>query len=279
LPRDLPLIEGAAADVQAKLIVFDPFTAFLEGNANVDQNVRRVLTPLAAFAERTNVAIVLVRHLIKGGASNSLYRGAGSIAIIAHARSALRVTAEPGIDDPHQHILVQTKTNLSSAPSLSYRTVKKNDGIVIEWLGVSRVSSQEAATQRLTEQSALAEASLILYAILVDGPVAARQAIKVAGNEGVARRTLDRAKTVLGVRCRRRGSGEGCYWMWELPDDEERLRPFKERALDELMEQLLEPDDNPLPGDGWKKGRGKEDDEWRDGRNDGDDDDDGQIHS
>lgn len=96
LPRDLRLLEEAVASVQAKLVVIDPMMAFLACDANGDQKVRQALTPLKGFAERSGVAVVLVRHLTKRGGRQALYRGGGSIGIIAATRSALLVAKEPG---------------------------------------------------------------------------------------------------------------------------------------------------------------------------------------
>jgi hypothetical protein len=259
LPEDLPLLEAAAADVRARLVVLDPLSAFLGRPATSDAGVRKVLGPLTAFAEKANLAILLVRHLTKGGPANALYRGAGSVAVIGAARSALLVGPDAGGGDPHRHVLVQTKTNLSAAVSLSYRTVKEGDDIVIEWLGVSPRTAAELVQAAGWDRSALHEAMYVLYSILADGPVPARDAIGLAEKAGVSKHTLDRAKKALGVVSRKRGSGVGSSWSWALPDDEAVVRPFKERDLDELMDRLLHDDDPPLPGDEWKGGPPEDD--------------------
>lgn len=273
LPDDLSLIEAAVAQVSARLVVIDPLTAFLGGQANTDQAIRKALGPLAAFAERAGVAVLLVRHLTKSGGTNPLYRGAGSIAIIAHARSALRVTSDPSSEDPHRHVLVQTKTNLASASSLTYRTVKKDSGIVIEWLGESKYTARDLANTGHADKSALAEAAYVLYSILVDGPVWAREAIKLAARAGITKRTLDRAKLVLGVETKKRGSGPGSRWYWRLPDDEARLRPFKEKSLDDLMAQLLEGEEDDFS----LLGTNQDHKEFGPSGNEEDDNDEGQL--
>src|SRR5262249_47768295 len=123
LPGDLPEVEAAVAEVQARLVVVDPLTAFLDGDANSDRSVRRTLARSAAFGDRPGVAVLLVRHLTKAGSRSPLYRGAGSIAIIAAARSALLAADDPASDDPYRHVLALSKGNLSPAASLAYRTV------------------------------------------------------------------------------------------------------------------------------------------------------------
>lgn len=252
LPDDLTAIEKAVADVQARLLVIDPVSAFLSVNPTSDVAVRQLLTPLAAFAEHTGVAVVLVRHLTKAGSRNALYRGAGSIGIIAAARSGLLAAADPAADQPHRHVLVQTKCNLASAESLTFRTRKRGDSIVIEWLGTSSCTAAEVAAQGGTEPRALGEALWALYSFLSDGPVPAREVIKLAAAAGVAKRTLDRAKRVLGVIVRKVGSGTGSWWTWELPDDEERLRPFRERDRAERLQVIRRQVAGRQAGDAWQ---------------------------
>ena len=56
--------------------------------------------PGCVHAERHGVAVLAVRHLTKGGSGNLLYRGLGSIGVIASARSALLIGPDPGADEP-----------------------------------------------------------------------------------------------------------------------------------------------------------------------------------
>jgi hypothetical protein len=275
LPADLQIIETAIGEVAAKLVVIDPLAAFLGANANSDQSVRRALGPLVSLAERLDVAIVIVRHLVKTATGSPLYRGGGSIGIIAAARSALMVGSDPNSDDPYQHVLAQTKTNFSGARSLSFRTIKRGDSTVVEWLGESPHSAPlvAASCSRREEHSALQEAQYVLYSLLAEGPLTASEVICLAAKAGVAKRTLDRAKRALGLRVRKVGSGRNSCWRWELPEDAGLLRPFKEKDLDELTEQLLkgsDEDDPPLPGDEWKGyDEGREDDGDEDGGDEG----------
>src|SRR5215217_1226037 len=80
LPEDLPQLEWAIERVGAKLVIVDPIMAFLGENinSNSDKDVRSALKPLKQLAERTGVAVLIVRHLNKTPGGNVLYRG-GSI--------------------------------------------------------------------------------------------------------------------------------------------------------------------------------------------------------
>jgi hypothetical protein len=252
LPKDVSILERAAADVQAKLVVIDPFVGFLDGNINVERDVRKALAPLDAFAKRADLAIVLVRHRSKTASRNPIFSGAGSIALIAQSRSALLVASDPSADDVHRHILAQTKTNLARAVSLSYRTVQLGDGIVIDWLGESTYSAHNLTGSGREEQSMLHEASYVLYSILTEGPVWSREVIRLAAQAGITKRTLDRAKQGLGVKARKHGSGRGSRWIWEFPGDQARFRAFKARDIDDLMDRLIYGNDAPYPDDEWK---------------------------
>jgi hypothetical protein len=252
LPDDLPLIEKAAAAVQAHLLVIDPLTAFVRGSLSSDQGARQALGPLAAFAERTGVAALLVRHLTKATSANPLYRGAGTVGIIAAARAGLLAAADPAHEGPHRHVLVQTKASLAVAEGLAYRTVQAAGGIVIEWLGPTACTARDLAGAGGGEPSVLADAAWVLYSLLSDGPVAASEAIKLAAQAGVVKRTLCRAKKALRVVSRKEGSGRGSRWAWELPDDEALLRPYRERDRAERLHLVRRELAGRQPGDPWQ---------------------------
>ena len=136
LAHDLDLLEKAIKRMQAVLVIIDPLMAVL-GNSidsSRDQSVREVFTPLAQLAERTGCAILMIRHLSRGTAGQPLYRGAGSLGIIAAARSGLIVAADPS--DEHRRVLAPTKHNLSQpASNLTYQVVDNECGVPsIHWL-------------------------------------------------------------------------------------------------------------------------------------------------
>lgn len=243
LPDDLNVLEVATANVRAKLMVLDPLSAFLGTSTNSEQGVRRALAPLTTFAERNGVAVLAIRHLKKSGGGGALYRGLGSIGVIATARSVLLAAKDIGSDNPHDHVLVQTKSNLAAAAGLRYRTVKKGEAITIQWLGECEYNPTDLMAGG-TDQTQLQEAAWVLYSFLAEGAVPAKEVINRCLNVGVAKRTLDRAKKVLGVRSRKRGSGRYCQWFWELSADASVLRAFKERDTDELLDQLITPPDD-----------------------------------
>lgn len=137
LPEDIPHVKRAIARVEAKLVIFDPLMAFLSANldAHRDHHVRRVLAELAALAEDTGAAVVVVRHLNKASGTNPLYRGGGSIGIVGAARSAMLVAKHP--EDEQRRLLASQKSNLAGTPpSLVFALAEAANGAVrVEWKG------------------------------------------------------------------------------------------------------------------------------------------------
>ena len=245
LPDDLELVGEAAVKVDAKLVIIDPTTVFFACNVNSDQSVRRALKPVANFAKKLGLAVLLVRHLVKANTGNPLHQAAGSIAWIAAARCAMRAMNDPTSSDPHRHLLVQIKSNLISSPSLAYRTVMPNGHVLLEWLGTSTFAAKDLNRAEHEEGTRGWEAAEVLFLILRDGPAPAQFVIAKAGQEGVARRTLERAKIQLRVRSERHQLQYGWHWLWRLPDEENPvLHYFTEKyaALDaESQENTLTP--------------------------------------
>ena len=256
LSEDIKLLEDAIDSVGAKLVVIDPFNAFSGHSGNSESAVRRTLGALAALAEEKNVAIVVVRHMDKRRGSNPKHGGLGSTGFVAAARSVLVVVSDPNSTSPYQHILATSKSNLADASPLSYRTVKTDGVITVEWIGeVSQSLSEifETGANRY-EYSQLEEACFVLYSTLAEHgePMPANEVKKKASEALVSERTLKRAKQKLRVTSRRRQiwdeeqESEVVKWIWELPKNDEHLKPYKERATREHVENLIESiDDDP----------------------------------
>jgi hypothetical protein len=224
IPRDLAALEAAIVEREVVLVVVDPLMAALPGSvdAHRDQDVRRALAPLAKVAERTRAAIVVVRHLNKGGAAgtNPLYRGGGSIGIIGAARSGLVVARDP--QDPHRRVLACTKSNLAApVPALGFRVVPDaaTEAIAVEWLGATQHSAEELLALPLDrdERSARDEAQAFLADQLRTGPRLVKYLRQAARAAGITDRTLDRARHELGVIARRDGFGPGSAYVWAPP--------------------------------------------------------------
>jgi hypothetical protein len=132
-------IERHITETGARLLIVDVLMAYLPGNAYKDQDVRRVLTPLATVAERTGCTVLLVRHLRKSRGGEPIYRGGGSIGIAGAARAGFVVIRDPNQPEDVR-VMASVKNNLASPPkSLAYRLVGVDseacEAVRVEWLG------------------------------------------------------------------------------------------------------------------------------------------------
>ena len=83
-------------------------------------------------------------------------------------------------------------------------------------LGESNRNVEALLGKRLS--SATTDATEWLREYLEAGPVAVDQVLSNGSKAGHAKRTLERAKTALGVKAERKGGvgGQG-HWIWTLP--------------------------------------------------------------
>ena len=170
-------IQRAAEDIDAKFLVADPFSEFFSRSLKDEKVIRESFSPLRALAVSIKMAVVLIGHPAKSN-SNSLYRGLGGVAVVNAARAALVVGHDPSSEDPYQHVLAFYRGNLPRTRdrSLVYRTVKRGDAIVIDWLGDSKYSADDivAAAHNADAHSQLQEACHVLYTFLTPKKIPCR---------------------------------------------------------------------------------------------------------
>ncbi|MBI4506293.1 MAG: AAA family ATPase [Chloroflexi bacterium] len=237
---DIAVIREAIARlgerVDARLVVIDPLMAYIATDAHVDADVRSRLAPLTKLAAELGVAVVVVRHLNKAGGGNALYRGGGSIGIIAAARAGLLVAPEPGDATGERRILACTKSSLAKMPpALAYRIEAGAAGAVrITWLGETAHTASQllASPAGDDERDAVAEACGFIREALMDGPRPSNDLQREARAAGIADHTLRRARESLGIRPQRLGFGSAGEWMWALPEQASREPKMSKMPID-----------------------------------------------
>ena len=111
---------------------------------------------------------------------------------------------------------MQVKSNLGQfGPSLGY--VIEADG-TFRWTGESQLTAATILGPELNgeELGARADAQELLLSVLAEGPRPAKDVMAEAGQKGISKRTLKRAKKELRVRsdkCQMNGG-----WEWSLPE-------------------------------------------------------------
>jgi hypothetical protein len=227
LPEHQDRLEVAIRQVEAKLLVIDPITAYLSEsiNTNNDASVRRATTPLTDLAQRTSCAVLLVRHLNKSGELKAKYRGGGSIAFTGAARAVLVVEEHP--EQPGLMVLARVKNNLAKMiPGIGYRMGSDDlfECPLIVWQGVVHIDTDILLRGHDSRRDAevRAEAEELLSDLLGDGPVRVADAKKLLTDAGISVSTIQRAKQRLRIRSVRERDEQGktIGWTWELPADE-----------------------------------------------------------
>jgi hypothetical protein len=217
------LLRGQIADKHPLLVIIDPIFAYVGGetNTNADNEIRQILSPLKAIADKYRTAILCVRHLNKTGKEKAIYRGSGSMGITGAARSVL--LAGYSVQDKSELAVVHIKCNIAEkAPPLGYKIVPYTaDGIEtarLEWTGNSEVQAEDILGSEFNavpeKPSAVREAEDFLLRELRTGPRAFKALEIDARKWEISKRTLTRAKAMLGVESFKDGK-KG--WMWALP--------------------------------------------------------------
>jgi hypothetical protein len=227
LDGNLSAIESQIEAGNCSLVIIDPIMAYLSGSvdSSKDQDMRRVLSPIATMATRTGCAVLVLRHLNKSSGMAGIYRGGGSIGIIGAARMGLLAAKDPEDETGQRRILAVQKCNIGpEGPSLLYHVVAhpESGSSRIEWLGESGTTAAQmlgpTLNQAEKDESSDAERWLLdeLTMAGIQG-IAANEVLKRGAGVGFHQKTLYRAKARIGVKSQRSGYSGGGSWSWALP--------------------------------------------------------------
>lgn len=209
---DLDILERAMDLEKPKLTIVDPLIAYLAGRDEWKAGqVRGVLGPLAALAEKTGSAVMGIRHLVKSMV-RAIYKGQGSIDFLAACRSAFVFGENP--DVVGDYIMAHVKSSLApKAASLSYSIQHGR----FSWGGESHLTAEQVLAAPASEDEAgeKHEAEGFLRDVLNEGPLGSGEIKKQAREAGISERTLWRAKTSLKIKATKDGITGG--WKWCLP--------------------------------------------------------------
>jgi putative DNA primase/helicase len=222
LRADQDAIEAAVeAAGDCRLVVIDPVSAYLGGiDDHRNNELRGVLSPLKALAERHNIAVVLVTHLNKGTAASAKHRVIGSIAYVGAARANFLFVKDK--DDPNGRrvFMLSAGCNLTAdPPTLAYRIEDSEDGPVIAWesdpIPITAEAALAAESADTEERAERVECDRWLRDMLAHGPVLHAEIVAAGREAGFNLSALNRSKARIGARTNREGFGKGsrCYWI------------------------------------------------------------------
>ena len=203
-------IEQAIARSGAKLLVLDPLQAFLgDVDMNRANDTRAIMQKITHIAERTGCAIILVGHMDKTIGGKFLYRGLGSIDLMAAARSVLmigRVKGRPGI-----RAIFHIKSNLAlEGKPITFELL---DSYKFRWIEDYEISQDELLGESTKCKTSKLELAMNKLGELLNSKrLTAIECYSICKKIGINTRTVAKAKSILGI-ISKKDSGK---WYWEL---------------------------------------------------------------
>lgn len=213
-------LEAALTKIpECRLVVIDPIGSFLGGrtDAHRDNEVRAVLAPLAALAEKHGVAMLLILHTRKAAAQFADDAALGSRAFTGIARAVWHLARDR--NNKNRRLLLPGKCNLSAQPTgLAFTIAGDPPALCWEREAVDMNADDRLAEDHRTpgpEGEARKEAEDWLRKALQGGPRPGKELIEEAREgAGIAKRTLERARSSVGVEAYR-PENPGPWW-WRL---------------------------------------------------------------
>lgn len=139
-----PEVEAAIKEINAKMVIFDPFQAFLGASVDMfrSNETRPELAKLFEMCERNDCACAIIAHMGKSGDKSPVNRSLGSVDIPASMRSILQLTRNP--DNEDECVMVHVKcSNAPRGQSIAY-TIGDRGGV--HWVGFSPMTIDDLAT-------------------------------------------------------------------------------------------------------------------------------------
>lgn len=197
-PGGLESLENSIVEFgNVRLLVLDPVADFSgRTNANANDEVRKLLTPLIDMAARLRFALVLVGHLNKTIAKQ-MYKAAGSAGgWVGKCRAAFTVLKDPNGDDDDMRFFAVVKNNLATKrPPLIEFKITVKDGWSAR-VSKSAVNVDAALNSQLGRKPRERASTLEWLKELFDGRdnIPAAEIIDKAHERGTSTKTLQRAK-------------------------------------------------------------------------------------
>ncbi len=235
---DRLLTAAATENDPIKLIIIDPISAYM-GDVNTDKQseVRAVLGPYKALAEKHSVAIVAVAHPPKNVPSGKAVNAIGGSGAFVGAARAVWIFVKEFETDPEtrertetgRKLMLEAKQNVGKAMGLAYRieqaTVPTEEGDADTSYVIFDDGDVETTADDMLKPNTgsfgrpplnkTETAKALLSVELKHGPQEVNQLTAKAKAQGISYDTLNRAREALGVETVR--TGFGGLVMWTFP--------------------------------------------------------------
>lgn len=215
LTLDDERIRDAIIEFKPQLVVIDPIQSYIGSDSDLQIAVRarKLMRRISLWASTYDCAIVLVGHLTKKEGSRDLYRGLGSIDIVASARSVLQVERDP--EDEYIRIVKQVKNSLAAKGNDILFEIRPEAGF--KWISsasepVAAESKEEFIPDLPRSKHELA--AILIKRLLSQGTVESAVVIAEMKKYNIGEKTMNEAKAALGIKSFRKMR----KWYWKMPE-------------------------------------------------------------
>lgn len=214
LTLDDEQIRSSIADFNARLLIIDPFQAYL-GNSDISSvsGIRRILNRVSKWVNLYECAVLLIGHLNKNEGARDLYRGLGSIDVAAAARSILQVDVDS--EDGEIRRIHQIKNSLAPQGRDICFSISSDGGL--NWLREMDYESEPEDVERVKVVDGRSKQEIamdILRNVLSGGPERVTELMKMADAAEISMKTMTIVKKAMGIRSLRK---EG-QWFWAMKE-------------------------------------------------------------
>lgn len=217
LTLDDEKLRDAIIEFKPNLVVIDPFQAYLGDDIDMSnaRKIRKLMQRLNIWASTYNCAIVLIGHMTKKESSKELYRGLGSIDLVAAARSVLQVNRMD--EGSTVRYVKQIKSSLAPRGKDIGFEIDPKSGF--QWIGCSDngdISSADGCVD-LEDMKPLSKDEMLaklLIEELAEGPVPATELQSHFIEIGISVKALKRVKKIVGIKSIRKQG----QWYWTMDD-------------------------------------------------------------
>ena len=206
-------IREAIESFRPRLLVIDPIQAYVENDADLTRasRARRLMRRIGIWASKYECAIVVIGHYSKDNGKKDLYRGLGSIDLVASARSVLQV--ERSEDDRDVRIVHHVKSSAEyHGPDFSFEI---RQGTGFRWLDIGKCEQQPAEMEKPIPKNKHELAALLITKALENGPVESKEIKNLMSEYQIGEKTMNDAKVALGIKPYRKMR----KWYWDLPTE------------------------------------------------------------
>lgn len=224
--------------VRPVLMILDPFQSFLGGkvDGNSANEIRALLNPMIALAEKYDTTIVFICHYNKNNRGDAITRILGSMDTMATARSYLALGNVPGDESQTKYMSHEKSSTQASGNTKLFRIDPDNGGVV--FTGTSKMKQSDYAAleaKHKTDTGDIFEAEMFIMESLKDGRCEVEETKELAKANGISERTLQRARANLQLKVVREGKGGKCYWVKQETDvDPEQTEQDVKKYLNSL---------------------------------------------